>query len=340
MICAGGTARVAALLPAESLADWNQAATQAAVVLEPLMDATAAMAAAEMVAAVVIDAACPAAERLASDLGRRHPGLPVLVVSGQGASWGSEERIAPDATILERALALRLVVEDSLWFDAGRGLSAERAQLLARVRSGVLARLSEHLTVALSHADLLAPRLGAEGGAVLERLRGLTADCGRLVRETQAFAGRRQAVRCDLAALVEGRRVLYAVCAGSSHGELPATVAEGPLWVDLTPAKADLILLRLVRAGGHAELAMRVTASPREVQVELAAELAPDRESLWTLIADEVAAHGGRAERATALLRIVLPRDAEADRQDDLLPHHLHAEGEGDGLVEAPHRRG
>ena len=58
-------------------------------------------------------------------------------------------------------------------------------------------------------------------------------------------------------------------------------------------------------------------------------------------IADEVAAHGGRGERAPGLLRVILPRDRETDRQDDLLPHRLHAGNadDGEGLVEAPHRR-
>lgn len=333
------SARAVAVLDAAAGTGWSAAGTLAGVTVAVVEDG--AMAASEGASAVLLDPATPAAVALAGELRRRRPGLPLIACGDAPAQgWCPDDRVAAAASVLERALALRQAVERSTWSAGGRGLSRERAELLARIRPGLLAALNDHLTVVLSHADMLASRLVDEDArGALERVRLAGRESGRLVRQAQGFAARRQAVRTDLAVLMPDRRALHAACCGVP-AEIPLKAAKGPLWVDFPPAEADLLLLRLVLAAAHPALALELRDEGDDLRIAANGTVPPEREALWAMVVAQAGARGGRALRTAGGVEVVLPRDDdESERHDDLLPHRLAPGEEDDGGLEVSRRK-
>jgi hypothetical protein len=324
--------RAVAVLDDRAAADWGTAGIYAGVAVVAVRR-DQALAACEGVSVALLDPAAPDSASLASALRRRRPGLPLISCGdGEVVGWCPDDCLGSAASEMERVLALRQAVERSTWSAGGRGLSRERAELLARIRPGLLAALNENLTVVLSHADMLASRLSGEAArTALDRARQIGRETGRLVRQAQGFAARRQAVRSDLAALLPDRRALLAACCGAPS-DLPVTVDPGPLWIDFPPVEADLLLLRLVLAAAHPGLALELHDEGDDLRLIAKGTVPPEREALWALVVEQAAARGGRARRILEGLVVVLPRDDhDSERHDDLLPHSLAPNEEDDG---------
>jgi len=275
---------------------------------------------------VAVDGIWPAGvHSVIESVHRQRPGLPVVVLA-RGSSTeiptGIDDWIdLSQTTPVELNLALRHTAERSGWSSAmARGQRSGRLDLLGRVRSGILAGISEHLTVVLSHIDLLGPRLADPAGrSALSAVREATSACGVLVRQSQSFASRHQAVPTDLAAVVRDRQPLYAALSGCAPIPTPAPAA--PLWVGVSPAETDLLIMRLVLVANRADLALECTPVSNEVVLSATAPLPADHLPAWAALQEQALARGVRAEVRGDRLCLIFHREPDAADHDEHLPH-------------------
>ena len=297
-------------------------------------------------ALVAVDSIWPAGvHRVIETVHRHRPGLPVVVVargSGTDIPTAIDDWIdLGDTTPLELNLALRHAAERSGWTSAvARGRRSGRLDLLGRIRSGILAGISEHLTVVLSHVDLLGPRLADPAGrSALSAVREATTACGVLIRQSQSFASRHQAVPTDLAAVVSERQPLYSALSNSTP--LPTSAPAAPLWVGVSPAETDLLILRLVLVANRADLVLACAADSDEVVLSAVAPLPADHLPAWAALQAQALARGVRAEVRGDRLCLIFHREPDAADHDEHLPHPARP-GEHESLEDSRlfrHRR-
>jgi hypothetical protein len=295
---------------------------------------------------VAVDGIWPAgAASVIGQVHRQRPGLPVVVLA-RGSSADIPTAIddwidLDETTPVELNLALRHAAERSGWTTAAaRGRRSGRLELLGRIRAGILAGISEHLTVVLSHVDLLGPRLGDPAGrSALTAVRDAANACGSLVRQSQSFASRHQAVPTDLYAVLRDRQPLYAAMVGSALVQA-APLAE-PLWVGVAPAETDLLILRLVLVANRADLVVTCPASGEDVVLSATAPLPAEHLPAWTALQEQAQARGVRAEVQGDRLCLIFHREPDAASHDEHLPHPARP-GEHESLEDSRlfrHRR-